>query len=104
MLTISARIELAPEDIEAYIAGAQKIIQPTRDEPGCQLYAFAVDIAHPNVIWISEQWENEEALLTHLGLPHVTEFLELCANVNITDMNVIRYDVSAAGPLVLPQD
>jgi quinol monooxygenase YgiN len=104
MLAISARIELAPKDLAAYIAGAQKIIPPTLAEAGCHLYAIAVDINLPNVIWITEQWENETALMAHLGMPHIAEFLELCATVEITDMNVIKYDVSAVGPLELPQD
>ena len=67
MLAISARIELASKDIAAYIAAAQSIIEPTHAEPGCHLYAIAVDINLPNVIWITEQWENDEALLAHLG-------------------------------------
>lgn len=103
MLAISARIELAPKDIAAYIAAAQKIIAATRAEPGCHLYAIAVDISLPNVIWITEQWESESALMDHLAMPHIVEFLTFCGSVEIIDMNAIKYDVSAAGPLVLPE-
>ena len=103
MLAIAARIELAPKDAAAYIAAAQKIIEPTHAEPGCQLYAIAVDINLPNVIWITEQWESESAIMAHLGMPHIVEFMAFCGTVEITDMNVIKYDVSAAGPLVLPE-
>jgi quinol monooxygenase YgiN len=103
MLAISARIELASKDIAAYVAAAQKIIGPTHDEPGCQLYAFAIDINYPNVIWVTEQWENESALMAHLAMPLIVEFLAFCETVEITDMNVVKYDVSAAGPLVLPE-
>jgi len=49
MLAISARIEVASKDIAAYIAAAQSIIEPTHAEPGCHLYAIAVDINLPNV-------------------------------------------------------
>ena len=103
MLAISARIELASKDMAAYVAGAKKIIEPTRAEAGCQLYAIAVDIEHANVIWITEQWESEEHLYDHLATPHIAEFLALCAAVEITGMDVIKYDVSAAGPLEIPQ-
>lgn len=103
MLAISARIELASKDIAAYIAAAQSIVEPTHAEPGCHLYAIAVDINLPNVIWITEQWENDDALLAHLAMPHIAEFMAFCGTVEITDMNVIRYDLSAVGPLILPE-
>ncbi|MDG1311882.1 MAG: putative quinol monooxygenase [Porticoccaceae bacterium] len=103
MLAISAKIELAPKDAAAYVAAAQKIIALTHEEPGCLRYAIAVDVNDANVIWISEQWENEDALMAHLGMPHIVEFLTFCGTVEITGMDVVKYDVSAAGPLVLPE-
>lgn len=103
MLAISARIEVAPDDIEAYIAAAQKLIEPTHAEPGCLLYSFAVDIQHSNVLWITEQWQEESDLMAHLGAPHTLEFLAICDNLQVTDMNIIKFDVSAAGPLEVPQ-
>jgi len=36
-------------------------------------------------------------------MPHIAEFMAFCGTVEITDMNVIRYDLSAVGPLVLPE-
>ena len=103
MLAISAKIELAPKDSAAYVAAAQKIITATHAEPGCLRYAIAVDVNDSNVIWISEQWESEEALMAHLAMPHIVEFLTFCSTVEITGMDVVKYDVSAAGPLVLPE-
>ena len=103
MLAIYARIELAPENAVAYVAAAQKIIAPTHEEAGCLLYSIAVDINHSNVIWITEQWESESALMAHLSMPHIVDFMAFCGTVDITDMNVIKFDVSAAGPLELPE-
>ena len=103
MLAIIARIQLAPKDMDAYIAGAQKVLEPTRAEAGCQIYAIAIDVSEPNVVWISEQWESEETLAAHLSSPHIAEFLELCNAVEITDVNVVKYDVASAGPMEVPQ-
>jgi quinol monooxygenase YgiN len=103
MLAISARIELAPENAVAYVAAAQKIIEPTHAEPGCLLYSFAIDVTHSNVIWVTEQWQDEDDLWAHLGMPHIVEFLAFCETVEIIDMNVIKFEVSAAGPLELPE-
>jgi hypothetical protein len=36
-------------------------------------------------------------------MPHIVEFLAFCETVEIIDMNVIKFEVSAAGPLELPE-
>jgi hypothetical protein len=36
-------------------------------------------------------------------MPHIVEFLTFCGTVEIIGMDVVKYDVSAAGPLVLPE-
>lgn len=101
MITISARITVSPKDTASYIAGAQKILAPTHAEDGCIAYSIAVDIANPNTVCIFEHWASEDALMTHLSLPHITEFLSLAATLDIEDMEVTKYDVSACGPLQL---
>ncbi|MBW2942435.1 putative quinol monooxygenase [Zhongshania aquimaris] len=101
MLVISARITVNPKDTASYIAGAQKILAPTHAEEGCIDYSIAVDIANPNMICIFEQWASEDALMTHLSLPHIAEFLALAASLDVTDMQVMKYEVSSCGPLQL---
>ncbi|GAA4094506.1 putative quinol monooxygenase [Zhongshania borealis] len=101
MITISARITVNPKDTASYIAGAQKILAPTHAEEGCIAYSIAVDIANPNIVCIFEHWASEEALMFHLSLPHIGEFLALAATLDIEDMQVTKYEVSGYGPLQL---
>ena len=99
MLAISARIELAQKDMEAYTEQAKKIVAPTRKEKGCMLYAISTDINQANIIWINELWETEEDLFAHLATAHIAEFLEFCSGVEMIDLKVDRYEVSSVGPL-----
>lgn len=103
MIFISARVELAATDVAAYVAGAQKLIEPTRIEQGCQLYAMAIDINDPNVVWISEQWNSDADLFAHLAAPHIAEFIALSGTLTIIDMDVRKYEISSVGPLEIPQ-
>jgi quinol monooxygenase YgiN len=46
----------------------------TNQEVGCLHYAFAQDIADPDLIRISERWESQEALAAHGASAHMAEF------------------------------
>lgn len=103
MIVISARVEIAPLDIDSYLTSIRKVIAPTRAEKGCRLYAVApdIDIAETHVVWLFEQWDTEEDLMTHLSSPHILAFLEHAATLSVTDMTVTKYEAISAEPLIL---
>lgn len=103
MIAISARVELAPGDIDSYVQAAAPVVPVTREEKGCLLYAMARDIREDNVIWISEEWETEEDLFAHLRSDHIREFLARTETLEIRAMEVRKYEVSSVGPLEMPQ-
>ena len=102
-LAIIARVQLTAEDAPKYIEGAKKLIEPTRSEPGCELYGMAVDFDDPTIIWISEQWESKAHLDDHLRTAHVQEFLGVAANLSILDMEARQYTVSELGSVEMPE-
>ncbi|EED36236.1 antibiotic biosynthesis monooxygenase domain protein [Luminiphilus syltensis NOR5-1B] len=102
-LAIIARTELSAEDAPKYVEAARKLIEPTRKEAGCEMYAMAVDICDPNVIWISEQWASKQHLDDHLRAPHILEFLQTVGGLDIKSLDARQYSVSAMGPVEMPE-
>jgi quinol monooxygenase YgiN len=102
-LAIIARVELAEGDAEKYIEGARKLVAPTRQEAGCELYGFGVDPNEPNVVWISEQWASKAHLDDHLRAPHVQEFMAFAATLDIRAMDARQYTVDTVGTVELPE-
>lgn len=102
MLAISARIELDPTSVDAYLEAAQPVISATRSEKGCNQYAFGRDVLEPNVIWICEEWESDADLDAHLRSEHIASFMAAVAELDIRSMDVKKYDVSSVGPVVPP--
>lgn len=96
-VAISARFEIAPEDLQAYLDAAQNVIQETRKEPGCRLYAFSRDILQDNVVWISEEWDSDSHLQQHLATEHIRRFREFLANVRFISRDVRKYSVAEVG-------
>ena len=103
MLAVIARIEISPNHIDQYIAAATAGIDATRAEPGCQQYAFSRDLLQPNVLWVSEQWESEAALQTHLRTPHVQKLLADTADLEIISMDDRVYECDMYGRVTMPQ-
>ena len=49
------------------------------------------------MVWISEEWESEEALMAHLQTPHISHFITLAQGMQILDADIKKYTVSAVG-------
>ncbi len=101
-IAISARMEVTPQRIDDYLAAAQEVMTHTRREPGCRHYAFAQDLLAPNVIWISEEWDSDEALQQHFATPHINTFLKRVADIELLDMDVRKYSISAIDSITPP--
>lgn len=99
MLAIIARLEFTPDDIPAFMEAARPLIDQTRAEEGCELYAMATDIKDPGVVWISEQWVSLETLNAHLASPHIAAFMEKISALTMLDMDARQYEVSSVGPV-----
>jgi len=103
MIFVSGRIELEPAHADAFIEAISAIVETTRKEKGCSIYAIARDVIQSNVVWISEEWETEEDLDVHLATPHVTDFLAKTASLTILSMDARKYQVSSVSPIGIPE-
>jgi quinol monooxygenase YgiN len=52
---------------------AEVLVTGVADMPGCLSYIVALDPGDPNVIWITEVWESEQAHMASLSLASVKE-------------------------------
>ena len=104
MIAVTARVEVEPADADAFVAASAKLIEPTRAERGCTLYAMARDIVADNVVWISEEWDCDADLDAHLRSAHIKAFYVDIAPLRIRVLETRKYEVSSVGPVVMPAD
>ena len=94
MILVEGSVRLAPGEIERLYDAMQAQIEATRAEPGCELYAFSVDVLDPQVLRISERWASQEALDAHMKAPHMAEFGKVLGTARIEAMRVDSYQGS----------
>lgn len=99
MILVMGHIRLPPEKMADVRRHARAMLEATRQEPGCVLYAFAEDLLEPGVIRIVEQWENWDALKAHGGVPHMADWRAALKEVGVIDREVIAYQAGETRPL-----
>ncbi len=73
-LTIVARIEAYPDQVELLKTELQKLVAPTLNEAGCIQYDLHQDNNDPAVFLFYENWENRELWQAHMQNTHIAEF------------------------------
>lgn len=81
MLLIEGWIKLAKGEFEKVRDAGIAMVEATNKEDGCLHYAFAQDIADPDLIRISERWESQEALAAHGASAHMAAFNKVMGGV-----------------------
>jgi len=100
MLIVLGTIEIHPDDMDAAIAMANRMIAATMKEPGCIQYAFGRDSTQANRFLLTERWESPEALAAHFGTPHMAEFQKAMRDIRIQQLTATRYDVQGETKLM----
>ena len=74
MIVVNARIDTTPEAVEAMREAIVAMQAASLAEDGCEDYNFAVELADPGAIRLTERWTSKEALAAHFQAPHMAEF------------------------------
>ncbi|HEX4848755.1 MAG TPA: antibiotic biosynthesis monooxygenase [Novosphingobium sp.] len=100
MLLIEGWIKLATGEFEKVREQGIAMVKATNEEAGCLHYAFAQDIADPDLIRISERWESQEALAAHSASAHMAEFNKAMAGVQREGADLWLYSAEAVRKLI----
>lgn len=90
MIVVHVRIQSSADDIQAIRSAILAMEEKSRDEPGCHDYTFSVELSDPQVLRITERWEDMQALDAHFKSEHMANFREAVAAHPPRDMKV-RY-------------
>jgi quinol monooxygenase YgiN len=96
MIKVIAKKRIKPDQRDAYIARARRLVEDTRQkDAGCIRYELLQDVEDPNVLTFLEEWESEQALRLHGQAPHFRQAMEDFAGMAQGPADVNRYEVLA---------
>ncbi len=92
-LTIVARIEAKPDQVEFVTSELLKVMEPTRAEAGCLQYDLHQDNENPAVFLMFENWETRDLWQDHMNSDHLKAFREAVgdalAGIVVSEMSQI---------------
>jgi quinol monooxygenase YgiN len=87
---IVARFHAKPGSEDALHATIQRVIQPTRQEPGCVYARFFRSLKDPGLFFIHSNWRTEADFEAHVAQPHTVEFINSWADILDQPADVVR--------------
>jgi quinol monooxygenase YgiN len=97
MIIVAGWIDVAPEERDAYLESRIPSMLTSRDEAGCQEFAFSADLVEPGRVRLFEIWESREDLEVHLAANRAAG--PPPSTIAVIDRSVLLYDISDVGPL-----
>jgi len=88
--------------MNALIELTRQMVAETLKEDGCLHYAFAVDVAAPTRLQLSERWRDDGALNAHLRGATLRQFRLGLRRLQVRTSWVRRYEVAQTSDLLLP--
>ena len=94
IIVVYARLEMTCETMAAMREPLLTMQAASRAEDVCHDYTFSVELAEPNVLRITERWENTAALEAHFAQPHMGVFQAAMAANPPVDRRATFYEVN----------
>lgn len=99
MLAITGTMRLPEGKMDELLPVMTDVLEKSRKEKGCVLYAFALDVLDPTLLRISELWETQEDLAAHGQSEHVVRWREKGAAIGVHDRQLKLHQISSSKDL-----
>jgi len=101
MIVLHATVPIATQHREDALETIRDLVEHSRAEDGMIDYRATTDVEDPNTVRFFEQYEDENALETHLQTDHYREFAHALDEWLAGEPEVVKFDVSEASELDL---
>lgn len=95
MIIVAGTVVLKPGTLDALKPDAERMIEASRDEPGCRVYSYGIDVLDPTVIRVYEEWESREHLEAHFRTDHMTVWRSRLAEIGIESRDITMWEASS---------
>jgi quinol monooxygenase YgiN len=94
LIVVTGHLRVAPENAETLKEHAAKMVDATRKEKGCLLYAYGEDIVEPGMLRIVERWQDWDSLAAHGRADHMGVWRAALDRIGVTDRDVWAHETS----------
>ena len=99
MLIVHATIDVDPDHHDAVVAAAATQQALCRAEEGCHRYDMSADVADRGRFYVTELWEDDDALGAHLKQPHMRDFGRALKAAGVKGSTATKYTITGESNL-----
>lgn len=100
MLIVLGEAKLGEGALDKAREALTSMIEASRAEEGCISYAYSQDVLDPSKLQIVEKWVDNDALVFHFQTPHMAEFQQALATLDISVTEVHKFEADDGAPLM----
>jgi quinol monooxygenase YgiN len=100
MYVMKATIPVDPDSREDAIEAAAELARKSREEDGVVDYRIAADIEDENVLRFFEQYEDEDAVESHMESDHFLAFQGQIGDFVAGEVELVQFEVSDSQDLM----
>jgi quinol monooxygenase YgiN len=99
LILVTGHVRLPPEQMYAVRPLMRAVLEATRREPGCLLYAYGEDVLDPGVIRVVERWRDWASLEAHGKTPHVIRWRASLKRIGVIEREITAHEAGEARSL-----
>ncbi|HVO48828.1 MAG TPA: antibiotic biosynthesis monooxygenase family protein [Steroidobacteraceae bacterium] len=98
MIFVAGTLSIDPGVVRDFQNDVSAMLAKVRAERGCRHYSLLVEDAQSGLINVLEKWDNDAALVAHLGQPWIVEFFTRYIG-HVRESTVKVFDIAGERPL-----
>ncbi len=93
-VVVAGTFRIPPGNLAALRPHLEAVIAATRQEDGCLVYSYGVDVEDPGLIQVFEHWRDQAALDAHFQTSHMAVWREAREALGFHDRRISAYEVA----------
>ncbi len=95
MILVSGVLVIDPANLDRATELVAALTAATRAEPGNLDYSFSSVLGEPGRLVITERWEDQAAIDSHMTAPHFVEFMGAAGELGVSHVEIDQYEVAS---------
>jgi quinol monooxygenase YgiN len=99
MILVTGQMDIDPDKRDEFVDLIRPLMTATREEAGCDHYAFTADVEDPGRFHIHERWEDDATMDAHSKSEHLAAFMGSLGGI-VRGASLTRWDGGTPSTLI----
>ncbi len=91
---VAGTFRIPPDSLDAFRPHLRAVIAATREEAGCLVYSYGIDLDDPGLIHVFEHWADQSRLDAHFQTSHMAAWRQAREALGFYDRRLTVFEVA----------